>query len=142
MYWIVKDLHQAISWNLASIVNPNNNPATTHLKFNLWVWNTNTNTWDLSADYIEYNYDSVSKKLTRTYYNDTTKNSMVLEFNDIIEEPFYTTYIGVSDPGNVLEADQLRNNRKLIIVISGQKLVRGSLYVPFNLKTEVKIRNG
>lgn len=142
MDWLVKDLRQSISWNIASIAAPNNDPTTTHLKFNLWSWNSVTSTWDLSPDFIEYNYDALEEKLTRTHYNDTTKTTMTLEFANIVEAPFYTTYINTGDPANVMNADSLRNNRKLIIVISGQKLVRGSLYVPFYLKSEVKIRNG
>ena len=142
MDWLIKDLRQAISWNIASIANPNNNPTTIHLKFNLWAWNSSSNTWDLSADYVEYNYDAVAKKITRAYYNDTTKETSFLEFYDITEAPFYTFYIDAGNPANILDADQLRNNRRLNIVISGQKLVRGSLFVPFNLKSEVKIRNG
>ncbi len=135
----MKDLRQAISWNIAD---SGNNPSTIHLKFNLWDWNSGTGTWDLSADYIEYDYDSNAKKLTRKFYDDATGNTMTLEFNNIIEAPFYTTYLGTGDPGNTLDADQLRNNRKLTILITGQKLLRGSLSVPFNLKSEVKIRNG
>jgi len=142
MDWVVKDLHQSISWNVASTISPNNNPTTKHLKFHLWSWNSVTNTWDLSADYIEYNYDDTLNKLTRTFYNDTTKTNMVIEFQNIVEDPFYTTYIGPGDPGNILDVDQLRNNRTLTIVISGEKLVRGTLYMPFALQTEVKIRNG
>ena len=142
MNWIVKDLHQSISWNVASTVSPNNDPTTNHLKFNLWAWNDTTNTWDLSADYIEYTYYEDLNKLTRTYYNDTTKINMIIEFQNIIEDPFYTTYIASGNPGNVLDVDQLRNNRKLTVVIKGEKLVRGSLYVPYALQREVKIRNG
>lgn len=143
MDWLIKDLRQAISWNIASISAPYiNDPTTTHLKFNLWSWNSGTSTWDLSADFIEYNYDAVAEKLTRVYYNDTTKTTMTLEFDNIVEAPFYTAYIDAGNPANILDADQLRINRRLIIVINGQKLVRSGLFVPFNLKSEVKIRNG
>lgn len=139
MDWLVKDLRQAISWNITST---DNNPTITHLKFNLWNWNNITNAWDLdSAAYIEYNYDSNLRKLTRIS-DDGAGNIMTLEFNDIIEAPFYTSYVGPADPGNVLDCDQLRNQRRLIIVLSGRKHVRGSLFVPFNLKSEVRIRNG
>lgn len=137
MDWILKDLRQAISWNIAS--DPNN-PTVDHLKFNLWTWNSVTNTWDLSNSYIEYIYDANSKTLTRTRVENG--QTMVLEFSDLDDSPFYTTYVVVNDPSNVLEAVQLRNNRKLIIVLKGLKNVRGTLNVPFNLKAEVKIRNG
>lgn len=138
MDWIIKDLRQTISWNIASVENA---PSTIHIKFNLWTWNSSTHTWELGTDYIEYDYDSNLEKLTRRYV-DTFGNPTTLEFNNIIEAPFYTTYIGTGDPSNTLDADQLRNDRKLIIVISGRKYVRGSLYVPFTLESEVKIRNG
>lgn len=139
MDWIIKDVRQAISWNIASDPNA---PSTQHLKFNLWSWNTTTNTWDLSDDYIEYEYDAFSQKLIRRFYDSATAQTMTVEFNNITEAPFYTTYIGPGDPGNVLEADQLRNFRVLIVVLKGQKIVRNSIYAPFNLMSEVKIRNG
>lgn len=138
MDWIVKDLRQTISWNIASV---DNNPTPVHLKFNLWVWNTTTNTWELSAAYIEYNYDINTQRLTRLL-SDESGNITTLVFNNISQAPFYTTYISSGDPGNSLNADLLRNDRKLIIVLNGRKLTRASLPLTFNLQAEVRIRNG
>jgi prepilin-type N-terminal cleavage/methylation domain-containing protein len=138
MNWIMKDLRQAISWNIASI---GNSPSTTHLKFNLWVWNTTINAWDVSAtDYIEYEYDAILKKLSRKI--NVAGNLATLDFNNIIEPPFYTTYIAEGAPGNALDLNALLTNKKLIIVITGQKIVRGALNLTFTLKSEAKIRNG
>ncbi|OGX18539.1 MAG: hypothetical protein A3K83_07615 [Omnitrophica WOR_2 bacterium RBG_13_44_8b] len=136
MDWIEKDVRQAISWNIADVLNT---PSTTHIKFSLWDWNITTNTWDLSADYIEYSYDGVSGKLTRTIVQGA--NTSTLEFSNLTEAPFYTTYLGQGDPGNTLDAGQLLANNKLIVVIRGQKDVRGAL-IPFHLISEVRIRNG
>lgn len=137
MDWIVKDVRQSVSWNIASDTNV---PSTTHLKFNLWTWNTTANDWDLSEDYIEYSYDPDLKKLARLSV-EVAGNNSTIEFNDIDEAPFYTTYLGPGDASNVLDKNQLLLGQ-LIIVIRGRKNVRGSLYVPFNLMSEVMIRNG
>lgn len=138
MDWITKDMRQAISWNIAS---DENAPAVEHLKFNLWAWNAVTNTWDLSSDYVEYNYDSDAQKITRSYYNDATHTTMTLEFGDILEPPFYTYYVGTGDPANVLNKDSLRNNGVLTVVIKGERALR-NVSIPFSLKSEVRIRNG
>ncbi len=138
MDWITKDLRQSISWNIAGA---DNNPTTSHLKFNLWLWNATTHTWDVTTSYVEYNYDSVAKTITRVAV-DGTGNVMSFVFNNIEEPPFYTQYIDTGDPGNVLVPIELQSNKKLIVVISGRKLVRAGLFVNSKLKLEVRIRNG
>jgi prepilin-type N-terminal cleavage/methylation domain-containing protein len=138
MGWVMKDLHQAISWNVAD---PVNLPGVSHLKFNTWVWDNGAGTWALSTDYVEYTYDAVNKRLRRSFVP-AIGSAATIDFNDIAEPPFYTTYIGPNNPANQLDADQLRNSRVLIVVIRGQKAVRGTLTVPFSLISEVKIRNG
>jgi hypothetical protein len=133
MNWIVKDLRQAISYNIA-----NNNATTSYLKMNLWQWNITANQWDISntTNYVEYFYNNSSQNLTRQY-TDASGNVSKLEFNNITEAPFYTNYTAKE-----LDMNNLLVNRKLIVVISIEKALRGALIVPFTLISEVKIRNG
>jgi type II secretory pathway component PulJ len=140
MGWISRDLRTAISWDVAL---SDNNPSTTHLKFHLWSWDTATDTWLLSASYVEYSYDAATKKLSRHL----VENGVVTqnwEFNNIIEAPFYTTYVGRSDPANELNANDLLNNRNIIIVVAEERQVRyrGSLSLTYSLKEQIRIRNG
>lgn len=133
MNWIMKDLRQAISYNIA-----NNNATTSYLKMNLWQWNTTANQWDISntTNYVEYFYNSSSQNLTRRY-TDASGNVSALNFTNIKEAPFYTNYTAKE-----LNTNNLLVNRKLIVVISIEKALRGTLIVPFTLISEVKIRNG
>lgn len=137
MEWINRDLRQAISWNIAAT---ENTPSTTYLKFNLWAWNNVTRAWDLSSDYVEYSYDPVTQRLTRTAVYGAG-NTLVLEFNNLIEAPFYTTYVAANDPENLLDPDALRTQRKLLVVLSSQRVYRGRI-LTYDIKSEVKIRNG
>jgi prepilin-type N-terminal cleavage/methylation domain-containing protein len=141
MAWITNDLRQAISWNVADVSDPLSLPTTVHLKFNTWAWDNVAQTWALSADYIEYTYDPVNKTLRRSFVP-AAGSPAYIDFNDITEPPFYTTYLGQGNPGNELDPDELRVNRKLTVVIRGEKAVRGTLTVPFVMQSEVKIRNG
>lgn|GEM_PF-4003828 len=139
--WAAKDLRQAI---VGEIVKVQNSPSTSHLKFNLGTWNTTTHTWDISAtDYIEYTYDSQAKKLTRTYVftEDEITKTMTLAFNNLIEAPFYTRYDGPGDPDNTLNTTDLSNNKKLIVVLRGEKTVRGTEKVSYAMVSQILIRN-
>lgn len=136
--WIIKDVRQTVSYEVAS-----NGPSDTHIKFKR-VQGLNTVTGDLilSSDYIEYEYDSLSQKITRRVIDGATGDILQSwDFNNIIEAPFYTR----DDLNNIvpLNDDDFTNyGNKFIVTIMGQKQVRGSLNINFTLTEEVKIRNG
>jgi len=59
--------------------------------------------------------------------------------NYIIQTPFYTR--DTSNNIVALTSGNLLTSRKLVIVIVGQKQVRGALNASFTITEEVKIRN-
>jgi len=133
MNWIMKDLRQAITWNIA-----NNNATTTYLRMNRWAWNNTTNQWDVTnaTDFIEYFYNNTAQVLTRQY-TDASGSVSMLQFSNITEAPFYTNLTT-----RQLTENALRSNRSLFVVISVEKSIRGSIIVPFTLIAEIRIRNG
>ncbi|MCM8795185.1 MAG: hypothetical protein NC928_00620 [Candidatus Omnitrophica bacterium] len=134
---IIKDVRQAVSWEMA-----NNNPSVNYIKFRQ-VEGVDTSTGDIefSSNYIEYIYDANLSKITRRLLYSNGEVIQSMEFNNIIKAPFSTR-----DPTNgeivPLESETLLNSRKLIVEISGQRQVRGTLNIDFTLKGEIKIRNG
>lgn len=135
--WLIKDLRKA---NVTEIVKTVNSPTDIHLKFNLGTWNSSTSVWDISSAYIDYSYDSNAKKLTRTYVP-AIGSSVTLEFDNFIEPPFYTRYDGPDDPDNILSTTDLSSNKKLIVVLSAERTVRGTETISYRLVSQVKIRN-
>lgn len=132
MNWITKDLHQAITGNIAD-----NNATTNYIKINLWEWNYTTNLRDTHNNaYIEYFYNGTSRKLTRQY-TDASGGVSTLEFSNITESPFCTNLTT-----GILDRNYLRTNNKLNVIVSVEKIIRGTLSVPFILISEVTIRNG
>lgn len=129
MNWIMKDLRQAINYKIAE-----NNATSDYLRINLWEWNNSTYQWDINNNvYVEYFYNDTTRKLTRKYTN-ALGGISTLEFNDIVEAPFYTNYTTKT------YAEGIHN--KIIVAVSVEKTLRGGLSVPFTLISEVKIRNG
>lgn len=122
MDWIIKDVRSTVP----SEIN-NNSPSSSHIKFRQITGIDNTDgSFTFGLDYIEYNYDAVSGTLTR--------NGIILS-GSITEAPFYTA-VGVP-----LVAGGIITSKKLVVKISGQKLVRGNLPLNFSLIEEVRIRN-
>lgn len=135
--WILKDVRQAVRWEIAS---DTNQPSSTHIKFKqVQGWDSVNETWVWSEDYIEYEYDPALKKITRRLIDENGNIIQTWEFNDIIEAPFYTRY---DDAVKEFKKEDLQTSGQLIIVISMQKQAQGSLSIPFILKAEAKIRNG
>lgn len=133
--WMVKDARQTVSWDIA-----NNSPSPNHIKFRR-VSGVNITTGDyvLGNNYTEYNYDDSAAKITRNIIDSGGSTVKTWEFTDIVDSPFYT--VDFTDTIVPLNEDDLRNSGTLIITIKGQRNVRGSLNVGYNLSTEVKIRN-
>ena len=135
--WILKDVRQAVKWEIASDANQ---PSTTHIKFKqVQGWDSAVEAWVWSDDSIEYEYDPALKKITRRLIDKNGNIIQTREFKDIIEAPFYTRY---DDTVKEFKKEDLQTNGLLIIVISVQKQAGGSLSIPFTLKAEAKIRNG
>lgn len=132
--WIVKDVRQAISWEIAS-----NAPTTSKIKFKPVVG------WDnsyplphniLSDDFIEYEYDANAQKIIRRTIDSGNNILQAWEFTDIIEEPFYTDY-----PNRELDGLDLQGDGRLTIVITASKQARGAITIQHTIQEEVKIRN-
>ena len=132
MDWMIKDVRQT---NLIEI--NSNSPSTDHIKFKKVTGIDNgTGNYTLSADYIDYSYDSVSGELTRSEIDGTTGDILrSLVFDNITQSPFYT------DTGVPLVAGGILTSKKLIVVIAGQSQARHSVTLTHTLTQEVKIRN-
>lgn len=133
--WIIKDVRQTVSWDIA-----NNGPSDSHIKFRqVEGWDIANNTFLLSSNFLDYSYDSAAKTITRRLQDGAGNVLESWIFYDIISAPFFT----VNSAGAIVSLDptDLLTSRKLIIVISGQKQVRGPLNTSCSLTGEVKIRN-
>ena len=115
--WLIKDLREAI---VSSVVVDGDCPGEGI------TFNRGTNT-------IKYCYNDPI--FTRT------SGSAVLEFNNIVEPVFYTRYDGPDDPDNALSISDLNVNKKIIVVLSGVKTIRGTETISYKLVSQVKIRN-
>jgi hypothetical protein len=116
-----------------------NNPSASHIKFKqvIGIYNTGPDAGEhqTKPDFVEYTFDSSNNTLTRKIVDDGGAVSSSLVFDNIVQPPFYT------DIGVPLTAEGILNSRKLVIVIAGRSLVRGSLILNSSLTEEVMIRN-
>lgn len=132
MDWIIKDVRQT---NLIQI--NTNNPLGNHIKFKQVTGIDGAGNYALSANYIEYTYNSASQQLTRNEVDDfgvpVPGSSRV--FSNITQSPFY------SEAGVALAPGAILVSKKLIVVISGENQVNINLTLNFSLTEEVKIRN-
>ncbi len=134
MGWIVKDVRQGVSWDIADT---GNNPSPDHVKFRqVTGWDNVNNTFLLSSTYIEYSYDAVSKTITRS----TSDGRVWPAFNYVEASPFFT----IDSSGAVvpLNKNDLLTSKQLIIYIYGQKQAIGAQNTTYSLTEEVEIRNG
>lgn len=133
--WIVKDARQTVSWDIA-----NNNPSDTYIKFRqAQGWDTANNTLLLNSDFIEYAYDADAKTITRKGLDAVGNTIQSWVFDNIISSPFYT----INSGGDIvsLNSTDLLTSRRLVVLISAQKQVRGALNTSCSLTGEIKIRN-
>jgi len=129
--WIVRDARQT---NLIQI--NTNAPSVNHIKFKQVTGIDNaTGAYTLSANYIEYNYDSVSDNLTRNVVNGSGSLLQSQAFDNITQPPFYAALGNPLDPGDIL------TSKKLIVIIAGRSQVKNYITLNFSLAEEVKIRN-
>ena len=139
--WIEKDVRQAISWDIA-----NNAPLPTYLKFRqVSDWDNVNHAITLSSDYFEYQYDAANKKIVRRQLDSAGVVIKTWEFGNVEkkDDPLYAPFYTRNNAGAVvaMNGDDLRTSRKVIVKISGAKLVRGNLTLSSVLDAEVKIRN-
>ncbi len=133
--WIVRDVRQAVSWEIA-----NNSPGAAHIKFRkVDSWDTGMDSLVLSSEYTEYDYDSTNKILTRKTLAQDGSILQAWAFNNITEDPFYTR--DATGEIVVLNETDLRTNKRLIAVITGERQVRQGSNITLSLTEEVKIRN-
>ncbi|MEW6101532.1 MAG: hypothetical protein AB1481_04485, partial [Candidatus Omnitrophota bacterium] len=91
---------------------------------------------------VEYQYDGASQTLTRTYTDNSTGQVTTMVFQNIIEAPFYTEHVDFGGIENhFIESELSGLEATLIIVLTGQRLVRGNLPISFSLGTRLRIRN-
>lgn len=132
--WISRDLRQAVVWDLA-----NNSPSATHIKFRpVLGWDIAGNTYQLDANYIEYDYDAAANTLTRNLVNGAgaVLNSWV--FNDITAQPFFTR----DGSGNLIVLDNsVGTSKKIVTLISVNKVSERGVSQVTSLTEETKIRN-
>jgi hypothetical protein len=140
MDWITKDVRQSVSWEIADAVN--NNPSDTHIKFRqVQGWNTTSDTYLLNGNYTEYTYNAGSNTITRRVSDASNNTLQTWNFNNIMQAPFYTRDSGSNTVPLTGHSSDLLTSRRLIIVIAGQKQVRGSTNTTYALTEEVKVRN-
>jgi len=109
-----------------------------HIKFKQVTGIDNTTgAYTLSANYIEYNYDSASDNLTRNVINDGGSVVQTQSFDNVTQAPFYVddALQNPLDPGDIL------TSKKLVVVIAAKNQVKVSLTLNWTLAEEVKIRN-
>lgn len=132
--WISADLRQAVVWDLA-----NNSPTATHIKFRpVLGWDIAGNTYQLDANYIEYNYDAALNRLTRNSLDGagTVLNSWV--FDDITAQPFFTR----DGSGSLIALDNsVGTSKKIVTLISVNKVSEKGVNAAASLTSEIKIRN-
>lgn len=134
MDWIARDIRGVIGSEIAQAVNT---PSGTHLKFNLWQWSDASNTWYITGDYIDYNYDPVFDRITRSLISGGNV-MQTWNFSDIVENPFYTTY---NDTTKEFVEYDFEITKKLIVLISMQRTAIGGRVITTTLREELKIRN-
>jgi len=136
MDWIVRDVHQAVSWEIA-----NNSPSPSYIKFRqVTGWDTVNKTFLLSNNYIEYIYYPDSSTIIRrkSDLNNNTIGTWTLNY--VTASPFFT----INSSGAIvpLNNNDLLTSKQLVITISGQKQVIGAQNTTYTLTEEVQIRNG
>lgn len=133
MDWIVKDVRQTNPIQIN-----NNNPSGYHIKFQQVTGiNNTTGQYTLNPNYIEYNYDSVSGRLSRNEIDAFGTIHETWVFDNIAQSPFYTQVA----PNVALQRGDILTSKKLIIIVAAQKQLRKSLTLNFSLTEEVKLRN-
>lgn len=132
--WVGRDLRQAVAWDLA-----NNTPSLTHIKFRpVLGWNITGDTYQLDTNYIEYNYDINAHTLTRNLLDGLGAVLNSWEFSDIMAQPFFTR----DSSGNLIPLDNsVGTSKKIITVISVNKISNKGKSLTVALTTETKIRN-
>ena len=143
MDWIVKDAHQTVNWEIASIAN---NPNSSHIKFRQVAgWDPVSNNFSLSDYYVEYNYDATQHTITRTGpdpSNPTQTKTWTLNYVNIPANEYLFNTIDSSGQIVPLNPTDLGTSKQIIIKIFGQKQVTGAQNTTYNLFERVKIRNG
>ncbi len=132
--WIGRDLRQTVVWELA-----NNSPSATHLKFRpVLGWDIDGNTYQLDANYIEYNYNAGTRTLTRNTVDGTGTVLKSWVFSDIMAQPFFTR----NALGNLIALDNtVGTTKKVITLISVNKVSNKGVNQTVSLTLETKIRN-
>lgn len=132
--WISSDLRQAVVWDIA-----NNSPSATHIKFRpVLGWDIAGGTYQLSSDYIEYNYDAASARLTRNLVDGAGAVLSSWVFNDITAPPFFTR----DGAGALIALDNsVGTSKKVVTLISINKVSDSGVNSSASLTAEIKIRN-
>lgn len=141
--WIAQDVRQTSSWDIA-----NNNPSPTHVKFRKVIGiNTITGGYNYENDYIQYDYSSTNKKVTRSEVDAGGNVLSTLDFGvnigGIAIEMFSFSTINTSSGAVVpLDKDNLFLSKRLITTIEVKKTIAGSsTEVSVTSNREAKIRN-
>lgn len=117
LYWIIKDARQTSGSQISG-----NQPSSSHIKFKVCQGYDGDNIiW--SDDYIEYTYNSLNQRLTRTDYN----TGQSWDFENIVSDPF-----GISE---------IVSDNKLSLSITVQRQRQGLPLITSALTTQVKMRN-
>jgi type II secretory pathway pseudopilin PulG len=140
--FIANDVRQTSSWDIA-----NNEPTPTHIKFRKVLGiNTLTSGYLYENNYIQYDYSSSEKRITRSIVDASGNIISRLNFGNIvngiaIDNFSFSTY---NSAGGVvlLNKDDLLYSKKLITAFRVEKKITGSAtLVNLSSSEEVKIRN-
>lgn len=134
--WIIKDVRNTKDTEIDS-----NNPTVNHIKFRKVTGiDNNTGSITYASDYIEYIYDPVSLTLMRNEVDATGVVLKSLVFDNITQSPFYNGLEGPLQAGDIIKSWS-SGGKRLIILVAGQKQLRGSTVLNFSLTEEAKVRN-
>jgi len=138
MDWIVRDVREAVSWEMASA---GNSPSDSHIKFRKvegWDMANNT-TFLLTANYTEYSYLAADDMLVRNLLDLSNNTLQTHSFRNITQEPFYA--YNVSGDVVALNSGDLLTTPKVIVRIMSESFYKPSLSVNTTLESEVRLRN-
>lgn len=134
--WVINDVRDTNPIEINS-----NDPGPDHIKFRKVTGIDNsTGNYAVTANYIEYTYNPASFTLTRSEVDPGGVVLKSIPFYEITQSPFYNGLGGVLQTGDIIRSWDT-GGKRLIIVISGRKQLRGSEILDFSLTEEAKVRN-
>lgn len=134
--WIIRDVREAVSWEMASSANA---PSASHIKFRkVEDWDmVNNSTYLLSANYTEYTYNATENTIVRNLLDLSNNTIQEHHFYNITTAPFY-----MYDGGSLVAlSTALGTNSTLVVRITSAAEYKPGELVNTTIESEVRLRN-